>query len=198
MGSLALAGLGPFLFLSLWSGRRLMCWVQHYLGPGSLALRWVASGRAWAAGLGLGGWLNSWGRGFCWLLSLRHLGATRSSCRAGALGQKVSHCLGDFCVAVNHLVKPSTAGTNRPVGETGESRKGILSASIIYIMFNHMWCLSTTRLAMDLLIDWAIILVARRARTVELCSFLRAAGFRLDSSMERITFARNTCRNAME
>ncbi len=63
------------------------------LRPGSLALWWVPSGRAWAAGLGLGGWLNSWCHGFTWLLSQRHLGATRSSCRAGALRQEVN-CLG--------------------------------------------------------------------------------------------------------
>ncbi len=50
----------------------------------------VSGARAWW----LAGWLNSWGRSFCWLLSLHHLGVTRSSCRAGALGQEVSHCLG--------------------------------------------------------------------------------------------------------
>ncbi len=50
--------------------------------PGAM---WVGSDWAWVAGLGLGGWLNSWWPGLHWLLSWRHLGVTRSSCRAVAL-----------------------------------------------------------------------------------------------------------------
>ncbi len=49
-GGLAAAGLSPFLFLSHRSRRRSRL-LAHYLGPGSLAFRWVASGRAWAAQL---------------------------------------------------------------------------------------------------------------------------------------------------
>ncbi len=49
--------------------------------------------------------------------------------------------------------KASTAGPNRPVGETGESRKGTLSTSFISVRFNHRWHSNTTKLAMDL--PWA-------------------------------------------
>ncbi len=73
-GGPAGAGLSPLLFLSHWSGRCQRHLVQHYLGPGTLSHRWMASGQAWAVGLGLGSWLNSWRRELCWLLSRRHLG----------------------------------------------------------------------------------------------------------------------------
>ncbi len=66
------------------------------------------------------------------------------------LGRKCRIAWDDFCVAVKCLAKPSTAGPNRPVGETRESRKGTLSVSFISVRFNHRWCSSTTKLAMDL------------------------------------------------
>ncbi len=40
-------------------------------------------------------------------------------------------------------------------GETGETRKGTLSASFISVRFNHRWRSSTTKLAMDL--PWATL-----------------------------------------
>ncbi len=42
---------------------------------------------------GLGVWLSRWTWGFCWLLSRHCFGLNRSSCRAGALGQKMFYCL---------------------------------------------------------------------------------------------------------
>ncbi len=203
-GSPAAARLGPFLFLSLRSRRHLRRCVQHYLGPGSLALqKWVASGRAWAtAGLGLGSWLSSCGRGFgavfagCWVGAI--LGRLEAATELERLGRKCRIAWDDFCAAVKRSAKPSTAGPNRPVGETGESRKGTLSASLISVRFSHRWRSSTTRLAMDLPIAWAVILVAHRARSVALRSSLKAAGFGLDSSMERRSFSWNTWRTAME
>ncbi len=85
-GGPSAVGFSPLLFLSHWSGRHLRHWVQHYLGPGSISLRWVASGRAWAAVLGLGGWLNTW-VGANW----RQLEA---AVELEPLGQEASHCLG--------------------------------------------------------------------------------------------------------
>ncbi len=55
------------------------------------------------------------------------------------LGRKCRIASDDFCAAVKHSAKPSTAGPNRPVGETGELRKGTLSASFISVRFNHRW-----------------------------------------------------------
>ncbi len=100
--------------------------------------------------------------------------------RPNVFGRKCHIALDDFCAAVKRSAKPFTAGPNRPVGETGESRKWTLSASLISVRFNHRWHLSTTRLAMDLLIAWAVILVAHKARSVALHSLLKAAGFGFD------------------
>ncbi len=50
-GGPAEAELSSLLFLSVRSGRRQRCWVQHNLGAGSLVLQRVASGQAWVAGL---------------------------------------------------------------------------------------------------------------------------------------------------
>ncbi len=97
-----------------------MRWVQHYLGPGSLVLRWVASGQAWVAGLGLGSWLNSWWHGFHWLLSRRHLGATRSSCRAGVHRQVVLHCLGQLMCSCEALKRRGRL-SSRWIGSSSES-----------------------------------------------------------------------------
>lgn len=47
--------------------------------------------------------------------------ATGSSCIAW----------GDFCTSVKRSAKPSTTGPKSPVGETGQSRMGTLSASLI-------------------------------------------------------------------
>lgn len=46
-------------------------------------------------------------------------------------------------------------------------------ASLISVKFNQRLTSSTTRLAMAQLIDWAIDLLARRARLVALCSSLK-------------------------
>ncbi len=92
------------------------------------------------------------------------------------LGRKCHIAWGDFCAAVKRSAKPSPPGPNRPVEENGESRKGILSAFLVSVGFNHRWCSSTTRLAMDLPIAWTVVLVARRARSVVLHSSLKAAG----------------------
>ncbi len=43
-----------------------------------------------------------------------------------AWAEKFSIAWNDFCAAVKRSATPSTAGQNRPVGQTGESRKGIL------------------------------------------------------------------------
>ncbi len=119
------------------------------------------------------------------------LGRLEAAAELECLGRKCHIAWDDFCSAVKRSAKPSTAGPNRLVGETGESRKGTLSASFISIRFNHRWRSSTIKLAMDLPIAWAVILVAHWARSVALCSFLKAVGFGLDSSW-------NTCRTAME
>ncbi len=199
-GSPAAAGLSPLLFLFHWSGRRPRHLVQHYLGQGSRSLRCVASGRVWAAVLRLGGWLNSWwcGTAFagCWVRAI--LGQLKAAAELERLGRNFRIAWDDFCAAVTRSAKPSTAGPNRPVGETGESRKGILSASFISIRFNHRRRLSSKRLAMNLPIAWAVILVAHRARSFTQYSSLKAAGFGLDSSIERRSFAWKTCRTAME
>lgn len=68
-------------------------------------------------------------------------------------------------------------------GRLGELRKAVLSASLICIRFNQLWRSSTTRLAIDLLINWAVIFVARKARSVVLHMSLKAAGTGLDSFM---------------
>ncbi len=96
-GGLAVARLGPLLFMPGWSGGLLRRRIQGYLGPGSLALReGVASCRAWAPSitptlrsLGLrGGW-----RWLSCLLSWRRPRATGSSRRAGAHREEVLHRL---------------------------------------------------------------------------------------------------------
>lgn len=63
---------------------------------------------------------------------------------------------------------------------------GVKEGDLIHILdltsvrFNHRWRSSTTRLAMDLTIACAVILVARRARSVALHSSLKAVGSGLD------------------
>ncbi len=85
-------------------------------------------------------------------------------------------------MAVKRSAKPSTAGPKIPVRETGESRKGTLSASLISVRFSHKWCSSTTRLAIDLPMACAVVFVAHRARSGALHSSLKAAGSGPDSS----------------
>lgn len=53
--------------------------------------------------------------------------------------------------AVKRSVNPSTAGSKRPLGETGELRKAALSATLISIKFSHMWRSNTTELATALI-----------------------------------------------
>ncbi len=77
----------------------------------------------------------------------------------------------------------SIVGPKRLVGETGEARKGTLSASLISISVSHKWCSSITRLDMDLSIAWTVALVVHRARSVMLRSSLKAVGSRPDTSM---------------
>ncbi len=125
-GGPAAAGLSPLFFLSRWSGIRLRRWVQHYLGPVSMSLRWVAFSRAWAAVLGLGVWLNSWRRGFWWLLSWRLLGATRIGCRAGTLGQEVSYCLGRLLCGCEAFSKALYCRTKQAVGGDRRVEEGDL------------------------------------------------------------------------
>lgn len=52
--------------------------------------------------------------------------------------------------------KPSTAGLNNPMGDTGELRKVTLSVSLISVKFNQRWRSSTIRLAMALQIACAL------------------------------------------
>ncbi len=85
-----------------------------------------------------------------WLFLGAILGRLEAVAELERLGRKCRIAWDDFGVAVKRSAKPSTAGPNRPVGETGESRKGTLSASIS-VRFNHEWRSSTTKLAMDLL-----------------------------------------------
>ncbi len=84
----ATARLGPSLFLSRRSG--------HNLGPASMALRRpAASSRTRCVSRRmLGFWLGSRWHGLGRLGSRRKSGKTRASCRAKALWQEVSHCLG--------------------------------------------------------------------------------------------------------
>ncbi len=73
------------------------------------------------------------------------------------------------------LCKTLDGGSTQSVGETGESRKGTLSASLISA--------STTKLAIELPMACAVAFIARRAGSVALCSSLKAAGSGLDLSM---------------
>ncbi len=71
--------------------------------------------RVWAVGLGIGGWMSRWRQIFCWLLSRRHFGATRSGCRAGALGQvrgTTSVCL--WSAQQSPLLQDQTGQWERP------------------------------------------------------------------------------------
>ncbi len=104
-GSPDAAGLSPLLFLSRRSGRHLRRWVQHNLGQGVSGM----SGRARA-------WLSRWWWGFCWLLSWCHFGATRSGCRAGALGQEVSYCLGRLLCSCEALSEALYCRTKQASG----------------------------------------------------------------------------------
>ncbi len=53
---------------------------------------------------------------------------------------------------------------------------------LISVSVSHRWRSSTTRLAIDLPMAWAVVLVARKARSVALLSSLRVAGSGSDSS----------------
>ncbi len=113
--------------------------------------RGAGLGSGWAAG---GAGLASWGVG-------TDLGRLEPAAELERFGRKCRIAWDDFCAAVKRSTNPSTAGPNRPVGETGESRKGILSASFISVSVNHKWRSNTTRLAMDLPIAWAVVLVTK-------------------------------------
>ncbi len=60
----------------------------------------------------------------CWVGTV--LGWIEAAAELEHLGRKFSIAWNDFCAAVKRSATPSTAGQNRPVGQTGESRKGIL------------------------------------------------------------------------
>ncbi len=140
-GGPAAARLCPLLFLSRRSGQRQRRMIQHQLGPGSLALRELAE-RERCRGSGFwAGWMGE-GAGFtsCWDgAGLRRLDAVAEM---EHLGNKCCIAWDDFCMAVKRSAKPSTAGPKIPVRETGESRKGTLSASLISVRFSHKWCSS--------------------------------------------------------
>ncbi len=55
----------------------------------------------------------------------------------GHLGKKWRSACDVFWASENLSANPSTAGPNRPFGETGESRKAIFSASLISVRFNQ-------------------------------------------------------------
>lgn len=74
----------------------------------------------------------------------------------------------DFWASVKLSLKLSTAGPNRPVGETGKLRMVVLSASLISGRFSHKWLSSMIRLATDLPMAWAVTFVVHRARSVVL------------------------------
>lgn len=101
-------------------------------------------------------------------------------------GTKCSRACDAFCVVVKRSANPSTAGPKRPVEETGESKKAVLSASLFSIKFNHKWSSSTARLAMALPI-----------RSVVLRRSQNASGSGPDSSIERRSLAWNTWRTAI-
>ncbi len=126
----------------------------------------------------LGFWLGSRWR------SLGRLGSLR---RSGALWHEVSHCLGQLLCRSEALCEPFH-----------KSRKGTLSASLISLSIKHRWRLSTTRLAMDLTIAWAVVLVAHKARSVHLRSSLNAVGSGPASSMYRRSWAWKTWRNGVK
>lgn len=69
----------------------------------------------------------------------------------------------DFWADVKRSAKLSTAEPNK--GEAGESKRAVLSVSLISVRFN------TLGLAMACPIAWAIDLVARRVRSVALRSY---------------------------
>ncbi len=89
--------------------------------------RGAGLGSGWAAG---GAGLASWGVG-------TDLGRLEPAAELDRFDRKCRIAWDDFCAAVKHSTNPSTAGPNRPVGETGESRKGILSASFISVALEH-------------------------------------------------------------
>ncbi len=67
---------------------------------------------------------------------------------------------------MNYSTKPSAAGPNRLLDETGASRKGTLSASFISVIVS---------LDIERPMAWAVALVARRARIVALLSSMSEA-----------------------
>ncbi len=164
-----------FLFSRL--GWRLRHRIQRQLGLGSLELRErVASGRAGVLSRlrilsRLGG---RWHR-LHWLLSWCRSSATGGGCRAGALRQEVPHCLGRLMPSSKTLHKTLHGRSKQSVGETGESRKGTLSASLILA--------NTTKLAIELPMACAVAFIASWAGSVALHCSLEAAGSGLDLSM---------------
>ncbi len=168
VGGPAVAGLDPLLFLSCRSGVRRGHRVQHYLGSGP-----------WRFG---GGWRlaeRERPRG-CWVGAV--LGRLWAAAGLERLGRKCRIACDPFCASVKRSADPSTAGPKRPLGEIGASRKETLSASLISVSVSHRWRSSTTRLAIDLPMAWAVVLVARKARSVALLSSLKVAGSGSDSS----------------
>ncbi len=173
-GVTALARTDPFHFLSVRrSGWFLRLRVQCHSGAEILALQirkqFSCLGCCCSPGSVLGwdgiGFADCCVAGVFWRLeeaaALERFG--RKCCRACEI----------FCAIVKRSANPSMAGLNSPLGETGKSRKAILSASLISVKFSHRWRFSTTRLAMVLPIACTIPLVAK---SVAVHSSLKASG----------------------
>ncbi len=160
----------PLLFLSCRSGGRRRRRVQRYLGSGALALRrGVASGWAWTPSRLLSPSRLRGGNGRCrfrGLLSRRSPGATLSSCWAGALGQEVSHslwrllCLREALSESFHHRSKEAAGGNWSIKEGDPVRVLDLRQHEPQVALEHY------RLAIDLPMAWAVVLVARKARSM--------------------------------
>ncbi len=142
----------PLLFLSRRSGRRRGIGSSTILGRSLWCFGgWCLAERE-RQGSGLAfGWAAGGGEfAGCWLEAAAVL---------ERLGRKCRIAWGDFCASVKRSAKPFTVAPYRPVGETGESMKGTLSASLISVRFNHRWSSSTTRprpcnLIVDLRNEW--------------------------------------------
>lgn len=61
--------------------------------------------------------------------------------------------------------KPFTAKPKRSPGETGESRRAALLATLISMKFSKRWCSRTTRLLITQQMAWAVVLAAHGMRS---------------------------------
>lgn len=97
------------------------------------------------------------------------------ACCTGWFWQEVTHCLQRLLGLSEGLSKAAHCRAEQ--ARWGElSRRAVLSASLISIKLSQRWCSRTTRRLIAWLIASAVILLARRARSVVLCRSLNTAG----------------------